>query len=87
MKFKKFDARIGDTVRINDSMSLRYEKFADDLHPVWHEIPSNGHRRNYEEGTFVSVTPDVWFVFNHGAWRMMTPSEHLEAYRQTYLAS
>lgn len=86
MKFKKIDARLGETVRINDSMSLRYEKFADDLLPVWHEIPSDGQMKNYEEGTFVSVTHDVWFVFNNGTWRMMTPSEHIEAYRQNYMA-
>ena len=81
MKFKKYEAKLGDTVKINEYMSLKFEKIADDLSPVWHEIPSNGHAGKFEEGTFLSVTPDVWFVFENGNWRVMTPSEHVEATR------
>ena len=87
MRFKKFEAKVGDTVKINEAMALRYEKIAEDLRPIWHEIPSNGEKRSYEDGTFVSVTPDVWFVFERGEWRMMTPSEHIEASRQNFLSS
>lgn len=86
MNFKKYKARVGDVVKINESMSLVYEKIADDLGPVWHEIPSGGDEQNFEEGTFVSVTSDVWFVYDKGEWRMMTPNEHIEASRQTYLS-
>ena len=86
MNFKKYNAKVGDIVRINESMSLVYEKIADDLRPVWHEIPSDGEKQDFEEGTFVSVTPDVWFVFDKGEWRMMTPTEHIAASRQNYLS-
>lgn len=82
MRYHKINAKIGDTLKISDSMSLRYEKIAEDLRPIWIEIPPNGEVQNYEDGTYVSVTPDVWFVFERGAWRMMNSSEHLEANRQ-----
>lgn len=87
MKFKKFEAKVGDTVKINDALALKYEKVAEDLRPVWQEIPSDGEKFSYEDGTFVSVTSDVWFVYDRGEWRMMTPSEHIEASRQTYLST
>jgi hypothetical protein len=82
MIYKKLVPNIGDTVRINDSMSLRFEKIAEDLRPVWHEIPPSEGDLHLEEGVFVSVTPDVWFVFEHGSWRVMSLAEHVEAERQ-----
>lgn len=82
MIYKKLQADIGDTVRVSDLMSLRYEKIAPDIGPVWHEIPAVEGKGNYEEGSFVEVTPDVWFVFDKGKWRMMNLHEHLEAQRQ-----
>jgi hypothetical protein len=67
-------------------MSLRSGKIADDLAPVWHEIPPMASTRVPEEGSFIDVTPDVWFVFDGGEWRIMTPGEHVEAERATFLS-
>lgn len=85
MKYVKIDARIGDTLKINEYMSLRFEKIADDLGPVWHEIPPIPQNRDVDEGSFVQVTDDIWFVFDKSEWRMMNHSEHVEALRQVYL--
>lgn len=82
MIYKKLQAQIGDTIHISDLMSLRYEKLAPDIGPVWHEIPAEDGDKNFEEGSFVEVTPDVWFVYDQGNWRMMSLHEHLEAQKQ-----
>lgn len=84
MNYKKIDAKIGDTLKVSDSMALRFEKFADDLQPVWHEIPVEESTRDFENGSYVPVTEDCWFVFDNGYWRMMTLAEHAEASRQAW---
>ena len=85
MRFKKYHAKEGDTLKINDSLALRFERFASDLQPVWHEVSAENGNMKYEDGTNVSVTDDVWFVFDKDKWRMMTPYEHIEADRQHFL--
>ena len=87
MKFKKIDGQIGDTLKISDVMSLRFEKITEDLGPVWHEIPSTHENRKYDEGSFVEVTPDCWFVLDQGRWRMMSTNEHIVAARESWLSS
>jgi hypothetical protein len=85
MRYKKLDAHLGDTLSINENMSLRFEKIAEDLIPIWHEIPPAQQNRDVQEGHFVQVTEDVWFVFENSKWRIMNHSEHVEAARQTYM--
>lgn len=85
MKYTKIKARLGDTIKINENMSLRFEKMAEDLGPVWHEIPPVPQNKEVEEGDFVQVTDDVWFVYENSRWRMMNHSEHVEAARQVYM--
>jgi hypothetical protein len=86
MNYKMVKANIGDKLKINDNMSLIYERLADDLSPVWHEIPSVPGNKEVHEGNFVIVTDDVWFVYENFHWRMMTNSEHVEASRQVYMS-
>jgi hypothetical protein len=84
MKFKKFKPKVGDILEINESMSLLYEKIAKDLLPIWHEIPSVPSNLWLEEGHYVSVTPDIWFLRVADGWRVMSLKERLEATRQDY---
>lgn len=87
MLFRKLQAKPGDTLRVSDLMSLRFEKISDDLGPIWHEIPATDETLKYDEGNFVEVTEDCWFVFDRGHWRMMSVNEHTEATRQAWLSS
>lgn len=84
MKYKKLQARVGDSLRISDLMSLKFEKFSEDLSPVWHEVPPEPQTNIYDDGSFVEVTDDCWFVFDKDHWRMMTSNEHTEASRQVW---
>lgn len=86
MKYESINANPGDSIQINEIMSLRYDEIASDIGPVWHEVPSEKANLIPHEGNFISVTDDVWFVFDHGQWRVMTPAEQVEASRQDYLA-
>lgn len=86
MKFLKFEPHIGDVLTVSDNMSLRFEKIADDLKPVWMEIPRIHTGMEAENGNYVIVTDDLWFVFENGYWRVMTMNEHAEASRQDYLS-
>lgn len=65
-------------------MSLRFEKIAYDLQPVWQEIAYEPQTITCQDGHFVEVTPDIWFVLENGAWRTMTASERIDAQRQVY---
>lgn len=85
MNYRKIDAQPGSIVNLNENMSLKYEKIADDLGPVWQEIPPEPSNVEVKEGDFVQVTEDVWFVFVDSQWRMMNHAEHVEASRQVYL--
>jgi hypothetical protein len=84
MKYQKINPKIGDVIAISEQMSLKFEKIADDLAPVWMEAPSEASTTQFDEGSYVNVTDDVWFVYDKQHWRIMTNSEHLEAKRQTY---
>jgi hypothetical protein len=84
MNYKNLRPRPGDVIAINDQMSLRFEKLAADIEPVWLEVPRENSSIPYEEGSYIEVTNDVWFIYIHDEWRVMTKSEHLEAYRQGY---
>lgn len=77
MKYKPLQANIGDTLKISDTLSLRFEKIADDLQPAWLEIPAEGSTVQTQDGDYVAVTPDIWFVQDNGRWRMMSQEEHL----------
>lgn len=85
MMYKPINAREGDIVQINEHISLRYGKVAADLGPIWQEIPSEPGNFVLEEGNFVPVTDDVWFVLENNHWRMMTQNEHVEASRQVFI--
>lgn len=86
MNYKPLKAGLGDILNINEHLSLRYEKFADDILPVWHEIPPESGNVVPHEGDFVSVTEDVWFVYENGRWRVMDQKEHVEANRQAFIS-
>lgn len=84
MRYKNLRPKPGDVIAINDQLSLRFEKLAPDLEPVWMEVSQEASSINYDEGSYIQVTPDVWFVYVREGWRVMTMSEHQEAYRQKY---
>lgn len=77
MKYKPLKANIGDILKISDTLSLRFEKVAEDLQPAWLEIPAQSSTIDSSDGDYVAVTPDVWFVQENGHWRMMSQDEHL----------
>ncbi len=77
MKYKPLKASIGDILKISDTLSLRFEKIAEDLNPTWLEIPAESSTIEAEDGEYVAVTSDIWFVQENGHWRMMTQAEHL----------
>lgn len=85
MKYIRYLPKLGDTFQISDNMSIRYEKIAEDLRPIWHEVPPSPGIGPIEEGTFIAVTHDIWFVYDHAQWRIMSQSEHTEASRQMWL--
>lgn len=87
MKYQRFQAQIGEVLKISDRMSLRFEKIAPDVSPVWYEIPAEDGRWDFKEGTFIEVTDDIWFAYHLGRWRTMTQPEHIEAERQCNLNS
>jgi hypothetical protein len=84
MKYQKIKPKVGDVIAVSDQMSLRFEKLAEDLEPVWMEVPLENSTHHYSEGAYFTVTQDVWFVFQNHFWRVMTMNERLEAYRQNY---
>ena len=85
MMYKPINAHEGDIVQINEHISLRYGKVAADLEPVWQEIPPEPGNLVLDEGSFVPVTDDVWFVLENHYWRIMTQNEHVEASRQVFI--
>jgi hypothetical protein len=85
MMYKPIKAHEGDVVQINEHISLRFGKVASDLEPIWQEIPPEPGNLVVEEGNFVPVTDDVWFVLENHHWRMMTQNEHVEASRQVFI--
>lgn len=87
MNYTRYIPKIGDSFQISETMSVLYEKIAEDLNPIWHEVPAQSGITDVEEGTFIAITPDVWFVFDKGKWRMMGQAEHTEASRQLWLSS
>lgn len=84
MKYVKLKPKLGDVIAISDDMALKYEKIADDIAPVWMEIPVQRSTVPYSQGTYVTVTEDLWFIYDHDSWRVMTMNEHTEANRQSY---
>lgn len=87
MKYVKLKARIGDVVTISDQMALKFEKIADDIAPVWREVPPEPTDKKFQNGSYITVTDELWFIYDHEHWRIMTANEHVEAYRQNYLGS
>lgn len=86
MNYRKLKPKLGDVVAVSNDMSLKYEKIADDIAPVWIEIPSTPSTIQVNDGCYLTVTNDLWFVYENKEWRVMTLNEHNEAYRQTYLS-
>lgn len=86
MKFRKLKPKVGDVITISDEMSLRYEMIAEDLPPIWHEIPRAVQNLEPEEGNYLKVTTDLWFVFENGRWRVMNADEHVQIERQEYFS-
>lgn len=86
MNYWKLKPKLGDVVAISNDMSLRFEKIAEDIAPVWIEIPHAPSTLQVNDGCYLTVTNDLWFVFENKQWRVMTLNEHNEAYRQTYLS-
>lgn len=86
MKFKTIKALEGDVIQINENMSLRYGRVAEDLGPVWQAIPSEPGNLPIEEGNYVPVTEDVWFVLENQQWRIMSQKEHVEASREAFIS-
>ncbi len=87
MRYKKLDPFIGDVLKINDNISLRFEKISADLSPVWMETEGESDTHIYQEGDFICVTNDCWFAFIGGEWKMMSKKEQNEAERQLWLDS
>lgn len=85
MNFKPVAAQIGDVIEINKNMSMKYGPMGMGLRPVWHEIPPEKGSISPEEGHFIEVTEDIWFVFENGQWRIMSQPEHVSASREVYL--
>jgi hypothetical protein len=83
----KLKPKLGDVVTISDQMSLKFEKIADDLAPVWMEVPSEKSETLFSDGSYIAVTDELWFIYDQDHWRIMTSNEHVEAYRQNYLSS
>ena len=86
MNYRKMKPKLGDVIAINDVMSLKFEKVAEDIAPVWMEVPPEPSTMQFNDGCYLTVTNDLWFVFENNSWRVMNPNEHNEAYRQTYLS-
>lgn len=84
MKFIKVKPKLGEVISVSDSMSLRYEKLAEDLSPVWMEAPPAESSGKYPEGSYIMVTNDLWFLYDHNSWRVMIMNERIEANRQSY---
>ena len=86
MKFKPINGHEGDVIKINENMSLRYGRVADDLSPVWQEIPPEPGTLEIAEGSYVPVTDDVWFVLENNQWRIMSQKEQVEASREAFIS-
>lgn len=86
MNYRKLKPNLGDVVAVSKDMSLKFEKIAEDIAPVWIEVPPEPSTMLVNDGCYLSVTSDLWFVYDDKNWRVMTPNEHHEAYRQTYLS-
>lgn len=84
MKYQKLRPKVGDVVAISDQMSLKFEKIADDLSPVWMEVPSEKSNMIFTNGSYIAVTDELWFLYDRDHWRVMTTTEHVEANRQSY---
>lgn len=78
--------KLGDVIAISSDMSLKFEKLAEDIAPVWIEVPHSPSTMQFNDGCYIAVTDEFWFVYENGNWRVMTLSEHKEAFRQTYLS-
>lgn len=76
MKYYPLHAKVGDILKISETLSLRFEKVADDLLPIWYEIPVEESTIEGHEGDYVEVSPDICFVLDKGIWRMMSKEEH-----------
>jgi len=86
MNYVKIKPKLGDVIAISSDMSLKFVKLAEDIAPVWIEIPYSPSTLQFNDGCYLAVTDDLWFVFENANWRVMTLSEHKEAFRQTYLS-
>ncbi len=86
MNYRQMKPNLGDVIAISKDMSLRFEKVAEDIAPVWFEIPYEPSTMQFNDGCYLKVTNDLWFVFEDDHWRVMTQNEHKEAFRQTYLS-
>lgn len=86
MNYRKMKPKIGDVIAISPALSLKYEKLADDIAPVWFEIPFEPSTVQFNDGCYITVTGELSFVYENGSWRVMGQSEQHEAYRQTYLS-
>ena len=86
MNYRKLKPKVGDVVAVSPEMSLKFEKIADDIAPVWIEVPPEPSTMQFNDGCYFTVTNDLWFVYEGNNWRVMGPNEHHEAYRQTYLS-
>jgi len=86
MNYRKMNPKPGDVIAISSEMSLKFEKLAEDIAPVWIEKPYTPSTMQFNDGCYIAVTDDLWFVFENKNWRVMTLSEHKEAFRQTYLS-
>jgi hypothetical protein len=85
MNYWKLKPKIGDVVAVSPEMSLKFEKIAEDIAPVWIEVPPEPSTMQFNDGSYLNVTNDLWFVYDQG-WRVMSHNEQHEAYRQTYLS-
>lgn len=86
MNYMKMKPKLGDIIAISSDMSLKFEKLAEDIAPVWIEIPHAPSTMQFNDGCYIAVTDDLWFVYEDHSWRVMTLNEHKEAFRQTYLS-
>jgi hypothetical protein len=86
MNYWKVKPKLGDVIAISNDMSLQFVKLAEDIAPVWIEIPHEESTMQFNDGCYLAVTDDLWFVYQNQQWRVMTLSEHKEAFRQTYLS-